>query len=293
VRTEAAYRWWIVRFVRFCGVRHPSTVEAGEAGRFLDWLAVERRATPSTRRQARASLVFLYRDVLGDPEGCPPPLPRSNWRANAPQVLTPDEVGRLLACVAPERHLAVALLYGAGLELTECITLRVSDVDFGRRRIRVRAADGGMGRFTVLPDSLRDATAAQVDTVRRLHGRDAVAGRTVGDWRSAWLFPAARVHMDRATGRRCRWHVVGTTVQRAVAAAAKRAGLSQRVTPRMLRHGFATHLVRTGSDVRLVQSLLGHRDVSTTMEYTHMHSDDLERGARSPLDLVRWTSPRG
>jgi integrase len=166
-RTAGAYRWWIVRFVRFCGLRHPSTIDASECWRFLDWLVTERRATPSTSRQARASLVFLYRDVLGQAEWRAPRLPKTPRRVGPPEVLAPDEVARLLAAVAPVRRLAVSLLYGTGLRLMECVTLRVSDIDLGRRRIRVRSNDGRLSRFTLLPHALRDAIAAQVDAVRR------------------------------------------------------------------------------------------------------------------------------
>jgi integron integrase len=294
-RTEGAYRWWIVRFVRFCELRHPSTVDVSDGRRFFEWLATERRATSGTLRQARAALVFLYRDVLGEPDRCPPLVVPVSQHAAPREALTPEEVSRLLASVAPARRLAVSLLYGAGLELLECATLRVKDVDLARRRIHVWGADGGAGRFTLLPDRLRDAIAAQIDAVRRQHSRDARAGggyiewpggttRAVRDWRFAWLFPAARQRVHRLTGQRRRHHIAGTTLQRAVAAAARAAGLVRRVTPRTLRHTFAMHLLRSGSDVRVVQELLGHRDLSTTMEY--VRSGDGRSGVRSPLDVA-------
>jgi integron integrase len=293
-RTEGAYRWWIVRFVRFCELRHPSTVDASECRRFLDWLATERRATPSTSRQARASLAFLYRDVLGQAEWRAPGLAKGRPRLGAPEVVTPDEVARLLAAVPPARRLAVSLLYGTGLRLMECVTLRVSDIDFGRQRIRVRSDDGRLSRFTVLPDTLRDAIAAQIDAVRRQHLRDVFSGggyvehftspRVARDWRWTWLFPAARQLLDRASGQRRRHHVDVTTIQRAVARAGRAAGLTTRVTPRMLRHSFAMHLLRTGSDARVVQDLLGHRDLSTTLEY--LRPGEGIRRTRSPLDVV-------
>jgi integron integrase len=296
-RTEGAYRWWIVRFVRFCDLRHPHTVDVSDVRRFFDWLATERRAAPSTSRQARAALVFLYRDVLEDLDRCPPPVVSGSGRARPRDVLTPEEVARLLEAVSPARRLAVSLLYGAGLESLECAALRVNDIDLVRRRIRVRGGETGVGRFTPLPERLRQALAAQIEVVRRQHTRDTVAGggyvewpggdaRAVRDWRMAWLFPAARSHIHRSTGQRRRHHIHATTLQRAVAAAARAAGLVRlrRVTPRTLRHTFAMHLLRSGNDVRVVQELLGHRDVSTTMAYVRWV--DGGSGVRSPLDLV-------
>jgi integron integrase len=213
--------------------------------------------------------------------------------------LTADEAGRLLAAVPPAHRVAVALLYGAGLRLMECLSLRVKDVDFARDRIHVRDGKGGKGRFTMLPAALRDALAAQVDDVRRQHARDVQAGAgyvvlpyafgrkspsAIRDWRWAWVFPSTRQYREPVTGQRRRHHVFDTTIQRAVEMAARRAGLSKRVTPHTLRHSFATQLLRSGYDARTVQELMGHRDLSTTMRYLHV----LDRGAgvRSPLDAA-------
>jgi integron integrase len=298
-RTEEAYRSWIVRFVRFSDVRHPSVLGVGDVRRFLEWLAVERKVSASTLNQAHAALLFLYRDVLREPTRCPVAIPRARRRLDPPDVLSPTEATRLLAAVAEPHRLAVSLLYGSGFRLMECLTLRVKDVDLERRRIHVRDGKGGKGRFTVLPKALRGAIAEQVDGVRRLHGRDVQRGggyvelpgaferksaRAIRDWRWAWLFPASRQYVDGETGQRRRHHVFDTTIQRAVADASRRAGLTKRVTPHTLRHSFATQLIRSGYDIRTVQELLGHRDVSTTMIYLHVLDEGV--GVRSPLDVL-------
>ena len=225
-------------------------------------------------------------------------MPRARRRAGPPDVLAPEEASRLLAAVAVAHRLAVSLLYGAGLRLMECLSLRLKDVDLARRRIHVRDGKGGKGRFTMLPAALREGIIAQMDRARRQHLRDTQRGggyvelpaafdrkspRAARDWRWMWLFPAAREYIDRATGQRRRHHVFDTTIQRAVADAARRAGLSKRVTPHTLRHSFATQLLRSGYDIRTVQALLGHRDVSTTMIYLHVLDEGV--GVRSPLDL--------
>ena len=297
-RTEEAYRAWIVRFVRFCDLRHPGALGVADVRRFIEWLAAERRVASSTLNQAHAARVFLYRDVLREPTRCPAAVPRARRRAGPPDVLAPEEASRLLAAVAVAHRLAVSLLYGTGLRLMECLSLRLKDVDLARRRIHVRDGKGGKGRFTMLPAALREGIIAQMDRARRQHLRDTQRGggyvelpgafdrkspRAARDWRWMWLFPAARQYIDRATGQRRRHHVFDTTIQRAVADAARRAGLSKRVTPHTLRHSFATQLLRNGYDIRTVQALLGHRDVSTTMIYLHVLDEGV--GVRSPLDL--------
>ncbi|HEX6050313.1 MAG TPA: integron integrase [Gemmatimonadaceae bacterium] len=300
LRTEEAYRSWIVRFVRFHDLRHPVELGADDVRRFLEWLAIERALAASTLNQAHAAILFLYRDVLREPARCPPSIPYAKASHREAVVLTPDEAGRLLAMVPAPRRLIASLLYGAGLRLTEALTLRVKDVDMARRRIHVRNGKGGKDRFTVLPDALRVALTTQIDAVRRLHLRDVQRGggylvppdaferrssTASRDWRWMWVFPAAREYVDARTGQRRRHHVFDTTVQRAVAEAARRAGLTKRVTAHTLRHSFATHLLSTGHEVRTVQQLLGHTDLSTTSRYLHVL--DRGPGVRSPLDALR------
>jgi integron integrase len=297
-RTEEAYRSWIIRFVRFAELRHPTELGSVDVRRFLEWLATERRVSASTLKQAHAAILFLYRDVLREPARCPTAIPRARRRGNPPDVLTPEEAARLLAEVPASHRLVVSLLYGAGLRLMECLTLRVKDVDLARRRLHVREGKGGKGRFTMLPNALRDPIADQLTNVRRQHGRDVQRGggyvvlpgafdrkspSASRDWRWAWVFPSSRQYVDGATGQRRRHHVFETTIQRVVAGAARRAALTKRVTPHTLRHSFATQLLRNGYDIRTVQALLGHRDVSTTMIYLHALDEGV--GVRSPLDV--------
>ena len=298
-RTEEAYRSWIVRFVRFNGTRHPAALGEVEVRAFLESLATDGKVAASTLNQAHAALLFLYRDVLRDPSRCPPTIPYARPASTEADTLSADEARRLLVEVAPTHRLAVALLYGAGLRLMECLSLRLKDVDFERRRIHVRDGKGGKGRFTMLPKALRGPLAAHVDRVRRQHARDVQAGggyvvlpnafgrkspTAARDWRWAWVFPSTRQYVDGGTRQRRRHHVFDTSIQRAVEVAARRAGLSKRVTPHTLRHSFATQLLRSGYDARTVQELMGHRDLSTTMRYLHV----LDRGAgvRSPLDAL-------
>lgn len=304
-RTEKTYCSWIVRYVRFCGLRHPRELEASDAERFLGWLEGDGRVKASTMVQARAALRFLYRDVLHEPDRCA----RHRIVRDAvslPETISPDEADRLLAALPARARLAASLMYGAGLRLTECIALRVRDVDVRRRRIHVYDADGRR-RVAVLPLALVDAIERQTEAVRRMHSRDVQRGGgwvvlrgaalepgslAVRQWRSTWLFPARRRYRDRIAGEWRRHHVSATAVQRAIASGAERAGLAKRVTPRMLRHSFATQLLRNGYDVYVVQELLGHRDVSTTLR--HIGGMDRSRAVRSPLDtLPPADSPRG
>jgi integrase len=199
-----------VRFVHFSDLRHPTELGPVDVSRFLESLATERRVAASTLNQAHAALLFLYRDVLGEPARCPAALPRAQRRGDPPDVLVPAEMSRLLAAVVPAHRLVVSLLYGAGLRLMECLTLRVKDVDVARRRIHVREGKGGKGRFTVLPNVLGKAVVEQIERVRRLHGRDVQRGggyvvllwafdrkspKASRDWRRTWLFPASRQYV--------------------------------------------------------------------------------------------------
>lgn len=297
-RTEEAYCGWVKRFVKFHALRHPIEMAEPEIRAFLSHLALQRHLSPATQNQALAALAFLYREVLRRPIPGLREFPRARTPTRIPIVLTPAEVYRVLGELRGTGRLVGALLYGSGLRLKECLTLRMKDVDPARGEVRIRRGKGGKDRVTVLPAVVRGAIERQMERVRRRHGKDCEAG---GGWvelpdalarkypqagRSLpwqWLFPAARVYRDQASGqvRRHHWHE--SAMQRAMAQAVRASGLTKRATCHTLRHSFATHLLEAGADIRTIQELLGHRDVSTTMLYTHV----LNRGAlgvRSPAD---------
>ncbi len=261
-------------------------------------LAMDRKLAPATTAQALAALLFLYREVIARPLRGLGPVQRARAPVRLPVVLTADEVRRVLERMSGTPRLVALLLYGSGLRLLECLSLRAKDLDLERGEIRLRRGKGGKDRVTVLPELVRGAVAAQLDRVRLLHDRDLVGGggwvelpdalgvkypRVGRDIQWQWLFPARRRYVDQASGQVRRHHLHESAVQRAMAEAVRRSGITKRATCHSLRHSFATHLLESGADIRTVQELLGHRDVSTTMLYTHV----LNRsglGVRSPAD---------
>ena len=299
-RTEAAYLSWIKRFVRFHGLRHPQDLGEREVSAFLTHLAMERRVAPSTQKQALSALLLLYRDVLERPLGPLGPVARARPPSRLPVVLTRGEVLRVLEQLPGVTHLVGLLLYRAGLRLLEALTLRVKDVDFERGQLTIRRGKGAKDRVTVLPERARQPLAAQLERVKAVHENDLAigAGRVVlpgalarkypnaaVEWAWQWVFPAARRYREREGGMIRRHHLHATVVQRAVTGAVRAVGLSKRATCHTFRHSFATHLLEAGYDIRTLQELLGHRDVSTTMIYTHV----LNRGGlgvQSPADFL-------
>lgn len=298
LRTEQAYLYWIRRYIRASGRRHPRELDGVAIEAFLSSLATRDHVAASTQNQALSALLFLYREVLGVKLPWMEDVVRAKRPRRLPVVLAKGEVARLLRELGGREWLMASLLYGSGLRLMECLRLRIKDVDFARNEITVRSGKGNKDRKTVLPGSLRDALLRQVDEARVLHGRDVDAGFGAVSLPNAlarkypnapaelawqFLFPAARRGLDPRDGREKRHHIDEKVLQRAVAAAAKRAGIDKPVTPHVLRHSFATHLLEAGQDIRTVQELLGHKDVATTQIYTHV----LNRGpggVLSPLD---------
>ena len=299
-RTERAYVGWIKRFILFHGKRHPVDLGEAEVTAFLSALATRDRVSSSTQNQALSAIIFLYRAVLGKQLEWMDGVVRAKRAVRLPVVLTRDEVRAILAEMRGTPWLMVSLMYGAGLRLLECARLRVKDVDFGRLEITVRNGKGGKDRRTMLPLSLRGALAAHVERVSRLHERDlrrrlgSVAlpegierkyPRAAWEWGWQWVFPAARFYRDTETGVYRRHHLHETVVQRAMKDAVRRTGIAKPASCHTLRHSFATHLLEAGYDIRTIQELLGHSDVSTTMIYTHVLNEG-GQGVRSPLDGV-------
>lgn len=297
-RTVRAYTGWIRRYIRFHGRRHPREMGEPELTAFLSHLAVERHVSASTQNQALASLLFLYREVLRMEMPWLNDVVRAKRTHRVPVVLTQAEVKALLGQMDGAPRLAAQLMYGAGLRLLETLRLRVKDLDFGACEITVRQGKGGKDRRVPLPARAQAALREQVALVRRLHAADLAQGAgyvelpdaydlkspsAARDLAWQWVFPAARTYLHRESGRRRRHHLHESTVQAAVQRARERAGIVKRAGCHTLRHSFATHLLEAGADIRTIQELLGHNDVSVTMIYTHVLNKG-GRGVRSPLD---------
>jgi integron integrase len=297
-RTEQAYVGWIRRFILFHHKRHPKDMGGPEVEAFLTSLATVGRVSASTQNQALSALLFLYFEVLRLPVPELHGIVRARKPQRLPVVLTRDEVRRVLGELRGTVSLAALLMYGAGLRLLECVELRVKDVDVDGREIRVRDGKGRKDRVTVLPEAAVDPLRGHLTEVRALHVADLERGAgwvalpdalarkypTAGrEWGWQWILTATRTYLDTASGQCRRHHLHETVVQRVFKEAVRRADITKRATSHALRHSFATHLLQDGYDIRTIQELLGHRDVSTTMVYTHV----LNRGGRgvtSPLD---------
>jgi integron integrase len=300
LRTERSYVDWVRRYILFHGKRHPREMGKAEVEAFLSHLAVDRHVAASTQNQALAALLFLYKVVLETALPWLEEVTRAKRPERLPVWLTQAEIQRLLEAMQGPATLPVRLLYGTGMRLMEALRLRVQDIDLGRRQIVVRSGKGGKDRVTVLPQSLCEPLRLHLQARKDLFRQDSDLGRAdvwlpdalalkypnaSREWIWQYVFVAPRFSEDPRTGAVRRHHFDEKIVQRAVRQAAQRAGIEKPVSPHVLRHSFATHLLESGYDIRTVQELLGHSDVSTTMIYTHV----LNRGGRgvvSPLDRL-------
>jgi integron integrase len=304
-RTEEAYVHWVRAFIRYHQLRHPAEMSRAEVEAFLTWLATERQVAPATHNQALSALLFLYQKVLNIPLPWMDEIGRPKARRRLPVVLTHDEVARTLAALGSEgpHRLLAELLYGTGMRLMEGLRLRTKDIEFERRAIVVRQGKGGKDRIVMLPVALEAPLRAQLAVSHSLWSEDRAANqpgvevphalerkypRAAASWAWHWVFPQDHLSTDPRSGIVRRHHLYDQTFQRAFRAALAKAGVTKPATPHTLRHSFATHLLLSGYDIRTVQELLGHADVSTTMIYTHVLR--LGGGAvRSPLDNLAVT----
>jgi len=300
LRTEKAYLFWVRRYIRFHHLRHPRRMGAHEIEAWLTHLATVLKVSASTHKQALAAILFLYREVLGIDLPWMGEIGRPKTSQHIPVVLSREEVAALLAQVPPEHWLICALLYGAGLRLQECLSLRVKDVDFARHIIYVRCGKGSKDRIVMLPAPAESGLRTQIEVSRRYWMQDRAAGipgvevphalarklkRAAESFAWHWLFPAVGLSRDPQAGLVRRYHRYPQTIARALCHAIGRAGIQKRVTAHTLRHSFVTHLLDSGVDIRRVQELLGHSDVSTTMIYTHVLGSSAA-GLRSPMELL-------
>lgn len=297
-RTEEAYLGWIRRFIRFHGGRHPRQLREPEVVSFLEDLAGPGNVSASTQNQALNAISFLYAHVLEQKLGSLGAFARARRPERLPVVLSREEARSLLATMGGSMRLIGELLYGCGLRLLEGLRLRVKDVDFARLQIIVRGGKGDKDRVTMLPVSVAERLREHLEGVQQQHAAELAAGRgevwlpealevkfpkASRQWAWQWVFPGRQLSKDPESGKIRRHHVHENAVQKAVQAAVQQSGLAKRATCHTLRHSFATHLLENGYDIRTVQDLLGHKDVSTTQIYTHvMQKPGI--GVRSPLD---------
>jgi integron integrase len=299
-RTEQSYSGWVRRFLRFHKMRHPAEMGEAEINAFLSHLALRRKVSASTQNQALSAILFLYKGVLKKDIKNLGDVIRARRPKHLPVVMTRDEVADVLSHLEGQVWLMCSLMYGAGLRLTECLRLRVQDIDFGSNQIVIRDGKGFKDRVTMLPQITKRPLLDHLGEVRRVHEQDLAEGygrvqmpyalarkypRADREWRWQYVFPQRNRWVNRQTGQQGRHHLDESIVQKAVKVAVSETGITKRVSCHCMRHSFATHLLEDGYDIRTVQDLLGHKDVRTTMVYTHVLNRG-GKGVRSPMDSV-------
>ncbi len=298
IRTEGAYLQWIKRFILFHNKKHPSEMGAAEIKEYLTFLAVKGKVASSTQNQALNAIIFLYKNVLNMDIADFSDFKRAKKPVKLPVVLNPDEINKLFMHLEGVYFLIAKLLYGSGLRLLEALRLRIKDVDFTYKEITVRDGKGAKDRVTILPDSIITALKLHLKKVKIIHQQDLQDGygevylpgalekkypNAPKSWAWQYVFPAPQLSADPRSGKMRRHHITDSMVQKVIKNAVKLSGINKPATPHTLRHSFATHLLKNGYDIRTVQELLGHKDVKTTMIYTHV----LNRGGlavKSPAD---------
>lgn len=300
IRTEQAYTDWIKRYILFHGKQHPDKLNEQHISEFLTHLAVQRKVASSTQNQALCAIVFLYRDILQIPIGEFENLTRAKRPEKLPVVFTGDEVKQILLQLNGVHWLMGQLIYGAGLRVMECVRLRVKDIDFEYRQVLVRNGKGNKDRVTMLPNLIIDELKRHLLKSKKIHENDLAAGfgevylpyalekkyKTANrDWAWQYVFPAYKRSTDPRSGIERRHHISETVPQRSVKQAIRNAGIHKAGSCHSLRHSFATHLLESGYDIRTVQELLGHKNVSTTMIYTHVLNRG-GKGVQSPVDSL-------
>ncbi len=300
-RTEQSYSSWIMQYIKFYGGKtHPRDMGINEVERFLSYLAEKKNVAAATQKQALNALIFLYKKVLDIELGDGIAPTRSKRRMNLPTVFTQKEVFKLLGNMKGKHALMAKLLYGCGLRLMECVRLRVKNVDFGQGRIFIRNSKGGKDRTVILPDSIQQELQEQIDSVITLHNKDIREGfgevyipaalsrkypSASKDTGWQYVFPSKKLSKDPRSEKTMRHHVMQSGLQKAVKQALNKAKIYKKAACHTFRHSFATHLLETGTNIRVVQKLMGHADVKTTEIYTHVMKKDID-SVKSPLDLL-------
>lgn len=300
ISTEKLYCLWLERFVAYHDFRSLEELSDADVVKYLEHLAVRRNVSASTQNQALNALVFFYKQVMKRPLGELGDVVRAKRPKRLPVVLSTDEVNQLLSSLIGKHHLMAALMYGTGMRLMECVRLRVQDIDFPYQQIQIRQGKGLKDRVVPLPLSLVETLRPHLEEVRLLHDQDLAAGygevylphalsrkypKAAKEWQWQYVFPSGKLSEDPRSGQTRRHHIDESGLQKAIKKAAKQAQIEKRVSSHALRHSFATHLLENGYDIRTVQELLGHADVSTTMIYTHVLNKG-GRGVKSPLDQL-------